>query len=145
MLKISKSIEFTTQPGEGVVRVDDDSKTECDGSKLDEIEISNNKVDDKGDNEVEKKSQKHLSKSQKTELGFLTSRARITFTKLTQMFIKAPILHHFDLERHIRIETDELGYTIGEVFSQLILDNLGQWHLVAFFLQKMIPTETRYE
>ena len=55
------------------------------------------------------------------------------------------ILHHFDPERHIRIEINKFGYAIGKVFSQLTSDNLGQWHLVVFFFWKMIPAETRYE
>ena len=55
------------------------------------------------------------------------------------------ILHHFDPEHHIRVETDASGYAIGEVLSQLTSDDLGQWHLVAFFSRKMILAETRYE
>ena len=76
---------------------------------------------------------------------FLTFGARLAFTKLRQIFVKIPILQYFDLERHIRVETDVSGYAIGEVFSQLILDNLGQWHLVSFFSQKMISAKTRYK
>ena len=76
---------------------------------------------------------------------FLTTDARRAFIKLRQVFAKALILNHFDREHHIRIETDTLGYAIGEIFSQLTLDNLGQWHLVAFLSRKMIPAETRYE
>ena len=49
------------------------------------------------------------------------------------------------MERHIQIKTDASGYAIGGIFSQLTLDNLGQRHPVAFFPQKMIPAETRYE
>ena len=37
------------------------------------------------------------------------------------------------------------GYAIGRVFNQLTSDDLGQWHLAAFFLQKMILAETKYE
>ena len=33
----------------------------------------------------------------------------------------------------------------GGVLSQLTLDNLGRWHPVAFYLQKMILTETQYK
>ncbi len=40
---------------------------------------------------------------------------------------------------------DALGYTIGRIFSQLTSDDLSQLYPVAFFLKKMIPTETRYE
>ena len=61
------------------------------------------------------------------------------------MFLKAPILHHFNPERHIRIETDVSGYAIDRVLSQLTSDDLGQWHLVVFFSRKMIPVETRYK
>ncbi len=60
------------------------------------------------------------------QLGaFFTSRIRKTFTELRQVFVKAPILNHFDLECYIRIKTDVSGYTMGEIFSQLILDDLG--------------------
>ncbi len=64
---------------------------------------------------------------------------------MRQAFLKAPILNHFDPERHIRIETDASGYAIGGVLSQLTSDNSGQWHPEAFFSRKMIPAETRYE
>ena len=60
----------------------------------------------------------------------------MTFSKLKQAFIKAPILYHFDPEHHIRVETDVSGYAIGRVFSQLTLDDLGRWHLMAFFYKK---------
>ena len=115
---------------------------------MDNIEVDSDKV---RDNEVRKKSQKmskskNLSKSKKTVgLKFFTFGAKLVFTKLRQVFVKALILHYFDLERYIRIETDVSSYAIGRVFNQLILDDLGQWHLVAFFLQRMIPAETRYE
>ena len=61
------------------------------------------------------------------------------------MFLKAPILHHFDPKCHIRIETDASGYAIGGVLSQLTSDDLGRWHPVAFFSRKMILAETRYK
>ncbi len=76
---------------------------------------------------------------------FLNSKARKAFTKLRQAFVKAPILNHFDPERHIQIETDTSSYAIGGIFSQLTLDDLVQWHPIAFFSRKMIPTETQYE
>ena len=57
---------------------------------------------------------------------FLIPGAELAFAKLRQAFLKALILHHFDLKRYIRIETDVSGYTIGEVFSLLTLDNSGQ-------------------
>ncbi len=80
------------------------------------------------------------------QLGsFLTSEARKAFTKLRQAVVEAPILNHFDQERHIRIETDASGYAIGGILSQLTSDDSGRWHPVAFFSRKMIPAETQYE
>ncbi len=77
--------------------------------------------------------------------SFLTADARKAFTKLRQAFVEAPILNHFDPERHIRIETDTSGYAIDGILSQLTLEDLGQWHPIAFFSRKMIPAEIRYE
>ena len=148
MLKIAKLRK-------GGVGVGGDSKTGRDGSKLegrriDEDEVDGdefgNEVDDDIGMTVQKSSKsKNLFKSKKTELGFLTSGARKAFTELRQAFIKAPILYHFDPERHIRVETDASGYAIGGVLSQLTSDDSGRWHPVAFFSRKMIPAETRYE
>ena len=53
--------------------------------------------------------------------NFLTPNAKKAFNQLRLAFIKAPILQHFDLENHIRIETNALGYAIGRVLSQLNL------------------------
>ena len=55
---------------------------------------------------------------------FLTLGIRGVFNQLKQMFIKAPILQHFDLECSIRIETNASGYAKEEVFSQLTSDHL---------------------
>ena len=80
------------------------------------------------------------------QLGtFLIVDAKKAFTKLRQAFVEVPILNYFDLEYYIQIETDALGYANGGIFSQLTSDDLGRWHLVAFFFRKMIPAETWYE
>ena len=138
MLKISST--ESTEPKKGVVGVDGNSKAgrdggELDGSGMDKVEFDGGEV---GDNEVGKKGQKtfkNLSKSKNTVgLDFFTSEARLAFIKLSQVFVKALILQHFDLKYHVRIETDAFSYAIGGVFSQLILDDLGQWHPLAFFL-----------
>ena len=145
----------TAKPRKGGVGIGRNSRAGRGGSKLDrrkidDNEFDGNEVDNEVNDEVETTVQKsskskNLSKSKKTESGFLTSGARKAFTKLRQAFIKAPILHHFDPEHHIQVETDVSGYAIGEVLSQLTSDNLGRWHPVAFFLKKMIPAEIRYE
>ena len=78
-------------------------------------------------------------------LNSFTFKARLAFTKLRQVFVKTLIFYHFDLEYYIQIETNVSGYSIGEIFSQLTSDDLGQWYHVAFFFCKMIPAETRYK
>ena len=73
------------------------------------------------------KSRKKLSKSENStnfdaiEDGpkFLTPDARTALNCLWLAFIKVTILWHFDLECHIWIETDVLGYAINRVLSQL--------------------------
>ena len=40
---------------------------------------------------------------------------------------------------------DAFDYVISEIFNQLTLDDLGQWHLVAFFSKKVISVETWYK
>ena len=134
ILKTSGSTELLTQSGGGVVRVGGDSRARRDASKLDKSELDGNEVDggevkvDKVGKKVQKMTKsKNSSKSKKTigPLDFLTPRAKQVFTKLRQAFLKAPILQHFDLERHIQIETDISGYVIGGVLSQLTSDDLG--------------------
>ena len=74
-----------------------------------------------------------LSKNSNRATSYLTPKARLAFTKLRKSFTKAPIFQHFDLEYHIRIETHMLNYVISGILNQLTLNNLGQWHLVAFY------------
>ena len=97
-----------------------------------------------------------------SEIDFLNSRAKKAFIYLQKAFTEAPILRHFDLKRHIWIETDVSRYAIRRVFSQITSNQhffgyvtykdlisskskIGQWHPIAFFSQKMIPTETQYK
>ena len=106
------------------------------------------------DSEVVESSSENEGKSAKSDFtkpvrgaeepSFLTPDARRAFTQLRQAFTKAPILRHFDLERYIRIETDTSGYAIVGVLSQMTSET-GQWYPVAYYSQKMIPAETRYE
>ena len=146
ILKTSGSTESKTRPGEGGVGVGD-SRAGREGSKLDGSELQDDEVDGGGgeDDEVGKKGRKTSKSKKSVRSDFLTPGAKLAFTELRQAFLKAPILHHFDPERHIRIETDASGYAIGGVLSQLTSDDSGRWHPVAFFSRKMIPAETRYE
>lgn len=54
-------------------------------------------------------------------VNFLKSEAWITFTQLRKVFIKSPIIHHFDPEHYIRIEIDVSSYAISKVVSQMTL------------------------
>ena len=148
MLKTSGSTKPLTRLGEGVVGVAGDSRAgrdRIDGSGMDDVEVDGGEVEV---DEVGKKGQKtskskKSSKSKTVGSDFLTPGAKLAFTELRQAFLKAPILHHFDPERHIWIETDASGYAIGGILSQLTSE--GRWHPVAFFSRKIIPAETRYE
>ena len=118
MLKTSST--KLSKSRKGKVGVGRDSKAGRDRRcKLDRIEISDDEVDD----EVGKKAQKtfkskKLSKSKKiVRSDFFISRAWLSFTKLRQAFVKAPIFYHFDLERHIWVEMDISGYAISGLFK----------------------------
>ena len=85
--------------------------------------VDGNKV---RDNEIaKKKNYQKISKFQKMSkskkmirfLGFLIFGTKLAFTKLKQVFVKIPILYHFDPEYHIQIEIDILGYTIDRIPS----------------------------
>ena len=94
MLKIS-SIKSAKLKKSGV-GVGGDSKARRAGSKIDSGEFDSGKVEDY---EIGKKVQKtskskNLTKFKKTvEIDFLTPRAKLAFTKLRQIFFKAPILY----------------------------------------------------
>lgn len=63
-------------------------------------------------------------------LDFFTPKARLTFTKLSLVFVKALIVYHLNLKHYIRIEIDTSSYAISKIFNQLSLDNLS---LLALF------------
>ena len=69
-----------------------------------------------------------MSKSKKTVgfLDFFIFRAKLVFTKLRQAFVKAPIIHHFNLKHHIQIKIDESGYIINRILNEQVLDDLSQ-------------------
>ena len=107
MLKIA-------EPRKGGDGVDGGSRAGRGRSMMDDVEVDGGEVEV---DEVGKKA-RNLSKSKKmVGSDFLTPGAKLAFTELRQAFLKAPILHHFDPERHIQIETDVSGYAIGGVLS----------------------------
>ena len=124
------------------------------GSRVDKtvVDLSKSK------NEKSKKSMYMPNIGATEKSNFLTSNAKKAFNHLWLAFIKAPILQYFDLESHIRIETDALSYAIDRILSQLNLDSdvppnnlnldksdFGQWHPVAYFFRKMILNGIRYK
>ena len=86
-----------------------------------------------------------LFKNSNGATEYLDLKTRLAFTQLRKAFSKALIFQQFDLKYHIWIETNTSSYAIGEVSSQLTLDNLGQWHLIVFYSQKIISAKTRYQ
>ena len=82
-----------------------------------------------------------VSNSAKNVSNYLTPDAKKAFDQLRQAFTKALILQHFDPERYIRVEIDASRHAIGGLLSQLT-NNFGRWHLMAYFLRKMIPAKT---
>ena len=108
---------------------------------IDMAEVDEFGVDGGGDHKDEAV-RKSPSKNLNGVTGYLTPDARRAFTQLKQAFTKVPILRHFNPECHIQIQTDASGYAIVGVLSQLTLDNLGQWHPVAYYFQKMISVKT---
>jgi len=65
------------------------------------------------------------------------------FDLLKKSFTSAPILHHFDYDREIIVETDASDYVSAGILSQH--DNDGVLHPVAFYSKKHSPTECNYE
>lgn len=98
-----------------------------------------------------------MSKINLSGTRFLTSKAKITFSRLKKAFIEALILHHFDLEYHIWMKTDSSGFYLGKILSQLTLGHMtytnsnlsslkiGQWNPIAFFSRRTISDETWYK
>ena len=76
---------------------------------------------------------------------YLNPGAKKAFNYLWHAFIQAPILQHFDLKWHIRIETKASSYAISKVLSQLTLEGLCQWHPMAYYLNKIIKAKTLYK
>ena len=90
-----------------------------------------NRADETFKNSLSFKKAKNKSQTCMPNIGamgepeFLTASAKKAFNQLKLAFTNAPILWHFDLECHIRIKSNALGYAIGGILSLLTLDNLG--------------------
>ncbi|SCO20290.1 uncharacterized protein FFB20_15917 [Fusarium fujikuroi] len=72
----------------------------------------------------------------------LNDQERQSFRALIAEFGKAPVLRHFDPERHIRVETDASDYAMAGILSQP--DDEGRYHPIAFWSRKFNDPERRY-
>ena len=87
--------------------------------------ISNDEIGSSGSSdEIVERSLLH-PKLRVKATDYLTSAAKAVFSQLRNTFTKASILHHFDLEWNISIETNISGYFIDRILTQLILNILG--------------------
>jgi hypothetical protein len=67
----------------------------------------------------------------------------ISFKRLNKSFVSAPILHHFDPERKIMVETDASDVVVARVLLQYDDNNI--LHPVVYFSSKHSPAEINYE
>lgn len=108
-----------------------------------DIEVGDENNDEIGmANQIKMDKSENMIQPEKPEMRFLIPGTKLVFVKLKQAFIKASILHNYDPKYFIQIETDVSCYFIGKVLSQLTVNDLGQWHLWAFFSWKMILIKT---
>ena len=104
MLKTSNTKSAKPKKAGAGVGSNSKARRKLDKSGIDDVEVDGGEV---RDNEIGKKSRKmfkskNLFKSKKTiESDFLIPKARLTFAKLRQVFVKALIFNYFDLEYHI--------------------------------------------
>jgi hypothetical protein len=73
---------------------------------------------------------------------FLNPPALAAFLTLKEAFTKAPLLIHFDPEKHIKVETDASVNAGSGTLSQQ--DEQGRWHPVAFWSRKWSGAELNY-
>jgi hypothetical protein len=71
------------------------------------------------------------------------SEQQVTFKDLKKVFTSDCIVHHFDYNREIVIETDALDYVSTDILSQY--DDEGILHPVTFYSKKYRPVECNYK
>ena len=91
------------------------------------------------------------SRNSKVGISFFTLKARLVLTHLRNAFVEALIFYYFHPKCYIQIKTNASGYDISGVLSLLAFGtrpdgivmkaDFSQWHPIAFFSRKMIPTE----
>ena len=104
-----KTTAPSTLAGPAYTRIDkNEFDTDGDGG------VSGGRVNDRIEN---LSTNTKVKKSSRTD--FLISGAKKAFNRLRKAFTETLILRHFDPKCHIQIETNALGYAIGEIFSQM--------------------------
>lgn len=78
------------------------------------------------------------------KLDFFISEARLVFIILSKAFIKVLILIYFKFNCYIWLKTNNSGYAIRDILSQLIL-KINNWYLIIHFLKKVISAKTYYK
>ena len=105
MLKTTKSTRFAVESKDTKFEIGDNNVVDGNEvtNKTNSIQGKNQAKMTKSKDLVKSKNHDFLSNSRNMEagLGFLTLGARLKFTKLRQAFVKASILHHFDLKCHM--------------------------------------------
>lgn len=71
--------------------------------------------------------------------NFLSSKAGELLKMLNKSFLTTLVLQHFDVQRHIQVETDALKYAIDGILSQQNKER--HWPLIDFYSQKMITAK----
>ena len=61
------------------------------------------------------------------------------FQEIKRAFTDAPILQHFNPEKHITVQTDASGFAIAGILNQP--DELGILHPVSFFSRRCCRVE----
>jgi len=65
------------------------------------------------------------------------------FKQLKNQLISSPILHHYDLDLELMLETDASDGVVAGILSQLHPD--GEWYPIAFFSKTMALIKYNYE
>ena len=73
----------------------------------------------------------------------LTKEIKEAFEELKQFFTTISILVYYNPAWRIIVESNISSFVILAVISQL-LEAIGQWHSMAFWLQKMQPAKKNY-
>ena len=84
-----------------------------------------------------------ITSSQLGYASFLTPNAKESFQKLKQVFCEENVLHHFDIFKPIRLETDESRKARSGVLYQQDIDM--NWHPIFYYSPKILPAKRDYE